>query len=378
MRINDFQFTMPAKVVYKSGAINELGTLLKDAGIHKVLVVTDPGIAKAGFLDVVNPALIAGDVEFKIFQDVEPNPSVDTVNKGAAIFDEFKFQGVIALGGGSPMDTAKAIAIKVTNSGDIPDYEGLDTFEKDPLPIFAVPTTAGTGSEVTPFAVITDRVKKYKLTIISPRIIPKVALLDPGLISKLPASIAASTGLDALTHAIESYVSLFSSPYSDSFAEKAIEMIGRNLRLFVANRTNEEAAGNMLVASLFAGLAFTHARLGNAHAMAHPLGGYFDVPHGVANAILLPYIMDYNRIANPDKFSRIAKLMNEEPTPQGAVDAIKKLNRDLNIPEKLSHFGVKNDLISEMTKDAMKSGNVLANPRQTGPSEIKALYQMAI
>jgi len=378
MRINDFQFTMPTKVVYKSGAINELGTLLKDAGIHKVLVVTDPGIAKAGFLDVVNPALIAGDVEFKIFQDVEPNPSVDTVNKGAAIFDDFKFQGVIALGGGSPMDTAKAIAIKVTNSGDIPDYEGLDAFEKDPLPIFAVPTTAGTGSEVTPFAVITDRVKKYKLTIISPRIIPKVALLDPCLISKLPASIASSTGLDALTHAIESYVSLFSSPYSDSFAEKAIEMIGRNLRLFVANRTNEKAAGNMLVASLFAGLAFTHARLGNAHAMAHPLGGYFDVPHGVANAILLPYIMDYNRIANPEKFSRIAELMNEEPTPQGAVDAIKKLNRDLNIPEKLSHFGVKKDLISEMTEDAMKSGNVLANPRQTGPSEIKALYQMAI
>ncbi len=378
MRINDFQFTMPAKVVYKSGAINGLGSLLKDAGIHKVLVVTDPGIAKAGFLDVVSPVLIAGNVEFKIFQEVEPNPSVDTVNKGAAIFDEFKFQGVIALGGGSPMDTAKAIAIKVTNLGDIPDYEGLDTFEKDPLPVWAIPTTAGTGSEVTPFAVITDRVKKYKLTIISTRIIPKVALLDPGLISGLPASIAASTGLDALTHAIEAYVSLFSSPYSDSFAEKAIEMIGRNLRLFVANRSNEEAAGNMLLASLFAGLAFTHARLGNAHAMAHPLGGYFDVPHGVANAILLPYIMDYNRMANPEKFIRIAKLMGEEATAQGAVEAVKKLNRDLNIPEKLSHFGVKEEVIPEMTEDAMKSGNVLANPRQTGPSEIKALYQLAI
>ena len=378
MRINEFQFTMPAKVVYKSGAIKELDALLKNAGIHKVLLVTDPGIAKAGFLDVVSPVLTAGNVEFKIFQEVEPNPSVDTVNKGAAIYDEFKFQGVIALGGGSPMDTAKAIAIKVTNNGEIPDYEGIDAFEKDPLPVWAIPTTAGTGSEVTPFAVITDRVRKYKLTVISSRIIPKVALLDPGLISGLPATIAASTGLDALTHAIESYVSLFSSPYSDAFAEKAIEMIGANLRLFVANRSNEEAAGSMLVASLFAGLAFTHARLGNAHAMAHPLGGYFDVPHGVANAVLLPYIMDYNRMADPEKFSRIARLMGEEATPQGAVEAVRKLNRDLNIPENLSHFGVKEEVIPAMTEDAMKSGNVLANPRQTGPAEIQALYRLAI
>lgn len=378
MRINDFQFTIPAKVVYKTGAINELGALLKSSGIEKVLVVTDPGIAQAGFLEIISEVLTGGTIEYKIFQDVEPNPSVDTVNKGAAIYDEFNFQGVIALGGGSPMDTAKAIAVKITNNGAIPDFEGIDTFENDPLPVFAIPTTAGTGSEVTPFAVITDRVKKYKLTIISPRIIPKVAMLDPGLISRLPASIAASTGLDALTHAIESYVSLFSSPYSDAFAEKAIELIGRNLRLFVANRENESAAGGMLVASLFAGLAFTHARLGNAHAMAHPLGGYFDVPHGVANAILLPYIMDYNRIANPEKFSRIAKLMDEEATPQGAVEAVRKLNQDLGIPEKLSHFGVKTDAIPGMTEDAMKSGNVLANPRQTGSSEIEALYQLAI
>ena len=378
MPINDFQFTIPAKVVYKAGAIEELSNLLKDAGIDKVLVVTDPGLAQAGFVDIVSRVLTTGSIEHKIFKDVEPNPSVDTVDTGTAIFNEFKFQGVIALGGGSPMDTAKAIAVKVTNNGNIPDYEGMDAFDKDPLPVFAIPTTAGTGSEVTPFAVITDRANKYKLTMISTRIIPKVAMLDPGLISRLPAPIAASTGLDALTHAIESYVSLFASPYSDAFAEKAIEIIGRNLRLFVANRLNEEAAGNMLVASLFAGLAFTHARLGNAHAMAHPLGGYFNVPHGVANAILLPYIMDFNRIANPEKFSRIAELMGEESTPQGAVEAVKKLNRDLGIPEKLSQYGVKSDAIAGMTKDAMKSGNVLANPRQTGPSEIEALYQLAI
>lgn len=378
MLINDFQFTMPVKVVYKSGAVNELGSILKTMGIENALVVSDPGITKAGFVDGVSQVLHDGEIKFRIFDDVEPNPSVDTVNKGAAIYNEFPFQGIIALGGGSPMDTAKAIAVKITNDGDIPAYEGIDTFTNDPLPVFAIPTTAGTGSEVTPFAVITDRARKYKLTIISPRIIPKVAILDPKLIAGLPASIAASTGLDALTHAIESYVSLFASPYSDAFAEKAIELTGRNLRLFVANRKNEEAAGSMLVASLFAGLAFTHARLGNAHAMAHPLGGYFDVPHGVANAILLPYIMDYNRIANPEKFARIAHLMGEQATPEGAVDAVRKLNRDLGIPEKLSPFGVKSDAIAGMTNDAMKSGNVLANPRQTGSSEIEALYQLAL
>jgi alcohol dehydrogenase len=276
------------------------------------------------------------------------------------------------------MDVAKTVAVRVTNDLDIRTLEGPDKFRNDPLPVIAVPTTAGTGSEVTPFAVITNRQQKYKLTIISQRIIPKVAVLDPKLIANLPASIAASTGLDALTHAIESYTSLFGSIYSDAFAEKAIDLIGNNLRRFVANRKNEEAAGAMLIASLFAGLAFAHARLGNAHAMAHPLSGFFDVPHGVANAILLPYIMEYNRIAVPEKFERIAQLLGEEWTSDGAVLAVKKLNSDLGIPHTLSEVGVQAEAIEAMTADAMKSGNVLANPRQTGSSEIQQLYRLAM
>lgn len=378
MSMKDFQFNMPAKVVFKSGAVNDMALLLRNVGVQKVLLVSDPGLTKAGFVTIIEKVLQIGEINYKVFDDVEPNPSVETVNKGVDIYHSFPFQGIIALGGGSPMDTAKAIAIKCTNDGNIPDYEGIDTFRMDPLPVFAVPTTVGTGSEVTPFAVITDRARKYKLTIISPRIIPQIAVLDPQLILDLPKNIAASTGLDALTHAIESYVSLFSSPYSDAFAEKAIEIIGRNLRLFVANRKNEEAAGNMLIASLFAGLAFTHARLGNAHAMAHPLGGYYDVPHGVANAILLPYIMNYNCMADPEKFSRIGQLMGEGSEPDDAVKAVKKLNRDLNIPETLTQYGVQEESVKSMTKDAMKSGNVLANPRQTGPSEIEELYRLAL
>lgn len=375
---NAFQFSIPTQVNYKPDAIKDLGAILAEFTVQKVLLVTDPGITKAGFVEPIEEILEKAEVAYRVFNDVEPNPSVETVEKGVSIYQDFEFQGVIALGGGSPMDTAKAIAVRVTNDEEIPFFEGIDKFKNDPLPIIAIPTTAGTGSEVTPFSVITNRQQKYKLTIISSRIIPKVAILDPNLIANLPRSIAASTGLDALTHAIEAYTSLFGSSYSDAFAEKAIDLIGKFLRRFVANRKNVEAAGSMLIASLFAGLAFAHARLGNAHAMAHPLGGFFNVPHGVANAILLPYVMEYNRMATPEKFERIAELLGENPTAEGAVVAVKKLNQDLGIPHKLSEVGVKSEAIEAMTADAMKSGNVFANPRQTDFSEIKALYQQAL
>jgi alcohol dehydrogenase len=375
---NSFQFNIPTRVIYKSDAIQELGSLLSAMDIHKVLLVTDKGLTQAGYVEPIVKIIHDAQMECRVFDDVEPNPSIETVEKGVSVCREFDYQGVIALGGGSPMDVAKTVAVRVTNDLDIRTLEGPDKFRNDPLPVIAVPTTAGTGSEVTPFAVITNRQQKYKLTIISQRIIPKVAVLDPKLIANLPASIAASTGLDALTHAIESYTSLFGSIYSDAFAEKAIDLIGNNLRRFVANRKNEEAAGAMLIASLFAGLAFAHARLGNAHAMAHPLSGFFDVPHGVANAILLPYIMEYNRIAVPEKFERIAQLLGEEWTSDGAVLAVKKLNSDLGIPHTLSEVGVQAEAIEAMTADAMKSGNVLANPRQTGSSEIQQLYRLAM
>ncbi len=378
MFIKKFQFTIPTNILYGINSVHELPAILKDSGIQKILIVTDSGVTEAGFLEPIEKILGQSSINFKSFNDVEANPSIKTVVKGAAIYNEFHFQGIIALGGGSPMDTAKAIAIYVTNPGNVAQYEGPDTFENNPLPVFAIPTTAGTGSEVTPFSVITDTERNYKLTIISPRILPKTALLDPSFISKLPAGVASSTGLDALTHAIESYVSLFASPYSDAFAEKAIKLIGQNLRLFVANRQNKEAAGAMMLASLFAGLSFTHARLGNAHAMAHPLSGFFQIPHGVANAVLLPHIMEYNLIAIPEKFSIIAKLLSGKEDAKESVTAVKELNLDFNIPKNLSSIGVRESLIPDMAKDAMKSGNILANPRQTGISDIEDLYKKAM
>ena len=375
---NPFQFSLPAKVIYKPGAIEDLGALIADMKVTKALLVTDPGLVKAGYVEPISDILEKAGIDFKVFSDVEPNPSVETVEKGVALRKDLAYEVIVALGGGSPMDVAKTVAVRATNEKPVPALEGADQFENAPLPVIAIPTTAGTGSEVTPFAVITNREQKYKLTIISQRIIPKVAILDPTMIANLPAFIAASTGLDALTHAIESYTSLFGSAYSDAFAEKAIDLIGKNLRRFVANRQNQEAAGSMLIASLFAGLAFAHSRLGNAHAMAHPLGGFFNVPHGVANAILLPHIMEYNCMASPERFERIALLLGEEPVAENAVMAVQQLNKDLGIPANLTAVGVQADAIEAMTADAMKSGNVLANPRQTGPAEIQSLYRTAL
>jgi alcohol dehydrogenase len=372
-----FQFTIPTKVFFGYDKLTEISAILDQYSISRPLVVTDNGIIKTGSAERLTSFIEESGRKTEIFSDVEPNPSIHTVEKALRSGQEYGFDGVIALGGGSPMDVAKTVAIRAKNDVDVGDLEGLDKFTNEPLPVMAIPTTAGTGSEVTPFAVITDTHKNYKLTIFSNRILPVAALLDGSLVTDLPAPLAASTGLDALTHAIEAYTSLFSSSYSDAFAEKAIRMIGSNLLKFVSNRKNIQAANNMLLASLFAGLAFGHARLGNAHAMAHPLGGYFNVPHGVANAILLPYIMEYNKISCPEKFQAIAELLGKPSDAKQAVKAVRDMNSELEIPEKLTAVGVDPNYIEPMARDAMKSGNIQANPRQSTIRDIELLYEKA-
>ena len=373
-----FNFALPTEIIFKLDGLKDLGAFLAGDGVDKVLLVTDPGVARAGLPDYALQTLESGSIQARVFQDVEPNPSVETVKRGAAIGREFQFQAIVALGGGSPMDTGKAIAILATNPGELTDYEGLDKFRADPLPIYAIPTTAGTGSEVTPFAVITDRVKKFKVPIGSQRIMPRKAILDPALITGLPAPVAAATGMDALTHAMEAYISLDASFVSDAFAEKAIQMIGDNLRLFVANRNNLHAAGAMLMASTFAGMAFALARLGVVHAMAHPLGGFFDLPHGTANAILLPHVLQFNSLACPTKFKRMATLLGGEPKEVGLVEAVEQLNLDIGISHGLSELGVKEEAIGDMATDAMKSINISVNPRQVVLEDLVYLYRQAL
>ena len=279
---------------------------------------------------------------------------------------------------------AKAVGVLVNYGGDITDYEGFDTVPGPIVPMIAIPTTAGTGSEVTASSVITDESRNYKLSVISYEILPKYAVLDPELIMTAPASIAASCGVDALIHAIEAYISVKATPFSDAMAEKAMELIGRNIRRFVANRKDEEAACAMMAGCNFAGIAFAWAKLGNVHAMSHPVSAYFHVAHGVANSILLPTILRYNALADKGRYEVIYNYIRESSgiverfEPEMLVEEVIKLNADLGIPKSLSEVGVKEETIPAMAKDAMKSGNILANPRQTTVKDVEELYRKAL
>ena len=294
---------------------------------------------------------------------------------------------VIAFGAmisGSPMDVAKAVGVTAKYGGSITEYEGAHKVPGKIIPLIAIPTTAGTGSEVTAFSVITDHSRDYKLTVFSYELFPSYAILDPELLTSAPASVAAACGIDAFIHAEEAYVSTAASPFSDAMAEKAMELIGGNLRRFVANRKDEEAACAMMVGSTFAGMAFAWAKLGNVHAMSHPVSAYFHVPHGVANAVILPTVVEYNALADNGRYEKIYNYISEdkEPvidfTPDMLVDEVKKLNKDLGIPSSLSEVGVTEDKIEAMAKDAVAHPNVLANPRQTNLKEMIALYKKAL
>jgi alcohol dehydrogenase len=381
---SDFSFSVPGQIRFGVGIIKQLPAELEKNGIDNVLVVSDPGVVKAGLLEEMFNLLREAGIRFTLFDQVEPNPSVETVIKALAAYRDNGCQGMVAFGGGSPMDVAKAAGVLVTNEGELTQYEGIGKFKNPPPPILAIPTTAGTASEVTPFAVITNRQINYKFPVAGPSLIPRVAMLDPVLITTLPPQVAAATGMDALTHAIESYLSLTAHPFSESMSEKAIFLIGRHLKNFVANRQDLEAAGGMLLASLFAGIAFGHARLGLVHAMAHPLGGFFDVPHGMANAVLLPYVMQFNLLADKGKYQQIARLLGEDlhglspaEKAQQAIVAVENLNKDIGIPAKISAVGVKREAIPQMAVDTMKSGNVKINPRQANMEDIIRLFELA-
>lgn len=383
--IKDFNFTVPQEIIFGMDSINRLPEIMEKNGFKNVMLISDKMLEGIGIVGKIKDAIEGSGYKCETFLDVEPNPSVDTVNKATAQFNESEFDCIVALGGGSPMDVAKAVGVLGAYKGEITEYEGADKVPGDIIPIIAIPTTAGTGSETTPFTVITDKVRNYKLTVYSYKLIPKYALLDPRLIMTLPPSVAASTGIDSYIHALESYLSKGASPFSDAMAEKCLELISNNIRLFVADRSNEKAASAMMTASMFGGLAFGWARLGNVHAMAHPLGGFYNVPHGVANAILLPIVLEYNMLADNGRYEKIYKYLKPDIRdnsksfePSMLVEEIKKLNADLGIPRTLSEVGVTPEHISDMAEDAMKSGNILVNPRQSTKKDIEMLYNKAL
>lgn len=381
--MNEFTFSVPQNIIVGKGSLAKLPEVAEKSGGKKAFIISGPHLNKMGIVQSCVDALKAKGIESSVFTETEGNPSVETVDKASAAYKESGADFIVALGGGSPMDVAKAVGVVARYGGSITEYEGADKVPGDIIPLIAVPTTAGTGSEVTAFSVITDHSRNYKLTVFSYKLIPSYAILDAKLLTTAPASVAAACGIDAMVHALEAYISTAASPFSDAMAEKALELIGANIRCYVANRGDIEAAENMLVGSLFAGIAFSWARLGDVHAMSHPVSAYFNVPHGVANAILLPTIVEYNILADKGKYLNIynciAKLpaAPEEFTADMLVDELRDLNESLGIPAGLEEVGVTKDKFDAMADDAMKSGNIAVNPRSTTKKDVLALYEKA-
>lgn len=382
--MKEFRFKVPQNIEFGMGSLKKLPEILNENGSEHVYLVSDRGLESIGVVKKVRDIVEAAGLACTAFLDVVPNPTVEVVDASAKLYKESGATSIIALGGGSSMDVAKATGVLAVYGGRIGDYEGLYKVPGPIVPIIAIPTTAGTGSEVTASAVITDEEKNFKMSVISYEILPKYAVLDPELIMTAPASIAASCGIDALIHAIEAYVSNFASPFSDAMAEKAMELIGANLRRFVANRKDEDAACAMMVGSTFAGMAFAWAKLGNVHAMSHPVSAYFHVAHGVANAVILPAVIEYNALADHGRYEKIYNYIREKKDPvadfkpEMLAEEIRKLNRDIGIPSSLSEVGVTEDKIEAMAKDAAVHPNVQANPRQTNLKEMIALYKKAL
>ena len=379
-----YQFQTPTKIISGIGSTAEIIKELNDLHAKKVLLITDPGLVQAGVAQQVVEMLKQAAVEVEIFDAVEPDPSIQVATKAAEMAKNVKANVLIALGGGSAIDTAKSAALLVTNGGYLKDYAGVNKVIKPILPLIAVPTTAGTGSEVTIFAVMSDPEKQEKFTISSALIAPAVAVLDPLLTLKLPPSVTAFTGMDALTHAIEAFTSSIAQPATDALALSAIKLVLKHLPVAVGRGDNIKARDGMLQASLLAGIAFNNAFLGLAHAIASPLGGHFHVPHGLANAVMLPYVMEYNLPTAVRRYAEIGRALGLQAvgdTPRAVAEktvaAITQLARDINIPEKLSNIGAKEELLPLVARDALKSIQLKFNVRNASEKEILALLQKA-
>ena len=394
--MNTFNFSVPQDITVGKGSLAKLPEIAKKLCGSHAFIISGPHLAKMGLVEKAADYLKTVDIKTDAFTEIEANPSVATVEKATEKFKESGADFIVAFGGGSPMDVAKAVGVVAKYGGSITEYEGAHKVPGPIIPLIAIPTTAGTGSEVTAFSVITDHSRDYKLTVFSYELLPAYAILDAELITTAPASVAAACGIDAFIHAEEAYISTAASPFSDAMAEKAMALIGKNIRRFVANRGDMEAAEAMMVGSLFAGIAFSFARLGNVHAMSHPVSAFFNVAHGVANAVLLPVIAEYNALADHGRYLKIYNYISPIPAyedefePLMLVDAIRELNEDIGIPEDLTtaiRQAKKGEEISDeeieskidaMADDAMKSGNIAVNPRPSRKQDIVKLYYKAL
>lgn len=375
------RFVLNETSYHGAGAIKEIATEVKGRSFKKAFVCSDPDLIKFGVTKKVTDVLDNADIDYEIYSEIKPNPTIENVQTGVAAFKASGADCIIAIGGGSSMDTAKAIGIIIKNPdfADVRSLEGVALTTNKCVPIIAVPTTAGTAAEVTINYVITDTQKNRKMVCVDPKDIPVVAVVDPDMMSSMPKGLTAATGMDALTHAIEGYITAGAWELSDMFHLKAIEIISNSLRGAVEN--TPEGREGMALGQYVAGMGFSNVGLGIVHSMAHPLGALYDTPHGVANAIILPTVMEYNAPATGEKYRNIAKAMGVDGVDgmtldearKAAVDAVKKLSKDVGIPENLKDI-VKPEDVDFLAQSAYDDACRPGNPRETSVEEIKELY----
>ncbi|MEH6530805.1 MAG: L-threonine dehydrogenase [Photobacterium frigidiphilum] len=378
-------FFIPSVNLMGAGCLTEAADAVKAHGFKKALIVTDKVLNQIGVVKQVVDLLVERNVEAVVFDGTQPNPTMGNVEAGLALLKANDCDFVISLGGGSPHDCAKGVALVASNGGSISDYEGVDVSAKPQLPLVAINTTAGTASEMTRFCIITDEARHIKMAIVDKNTTPLMSVNDPELMLAKPASLTAATGMDALTHAIEAYVSTAATPITDAVAIKAMELIQAHLRTAVNDGQNLEAREQMAYAQFMAGMAFNNASLGYVHAMAHQLGGFYDLPHGVCNAVLLPHVQRYNAKVCPERLRDVAKAMGvnvesmtAEQGADAALEAIQVLSKDVGIPAGLKDLGAKNEDISILADNALKDACGFTNPKQATHEEISEIFAAAM
>jgi alcohol dehydrogenase len=378
------KFVAP-EYIFGSGARLLVGRYAKNFGARKVLIVTDNGVLNMGLVGPVLDVFKVEGIDYEIYSDIKSNPTAQQVMEGAEFYLDKNCNFIVAVGGGSPMDCAKAIGIVSSNRREVHEFEGVDKVAVPSPPLICIPTTAGSAADVSQFAIITDSLRKLKMAIISKTVVPDVALIDPETTLTMDKSLTIATGFDVLSHAIEAYVSNASSPITDLHAREAIHLVASNLIPTSNDLENLELRGKMMLSSLNAGLAFSNASLGLVHAMAHSLGGFLDLPHGECNALLLDHVIEFNYDTEREKYREVSGAfgmkvdkMNDEDVKIALTDWIRDLKDEANIDYSLKHVGVKEENIPELARKAMNDACIVTNPRRPTQSDIEEIFKNAL
>ncbi|RVU31161.1 alcohol dehydrogenase-like regulatory protein ErcA [Neptunomonas marina] len=378
------KFVSP-EIIFGAGARNSVANYAKNFGARKVLVVSDPGVAEAGWLQEVCDLLEAADIDYVCFTDVSPNPRTSEVMQGAQFYQEHHCNVIVAIGGGSPMDCAKGIGIVSANGRHILDYEGIDTIHLPIPPLIFIPTTAGTSADVSQFAIISDPVDQVKISIVSKAVVPDVALIDPETTVTMDPFLSACTGVDAMVHAIEAFVSTGAGPLTDMHALDAIRLINENLTALVNDPSDIRLREQVMLGSMKAGLAFSNAILGAVHAMSHSLGGYLDLPHGLCNAMLLEHVIGFNYKEAEDRFKVIAESlaidtrgMSTVQVKKALIGRVTTLKQEVGLTQRLAESGVSLTDIPTLSEKALHDPCILTNPRKSNQRDVEAVYEEAL